>query len=307
MTYSYTFADIVDRPVAVFGAGTLGRRIALMLATRGGRVAIYDPNIDAARAAVDYVGQTLPSVLEARGSGTPGTVQPHDSIAGALEGAWLAIEAVPERLEIKIPLWGQIDELAADGTIFATNSSSYASRLMSERIRDKSRFCNMHFYMPPMANAVDLMSDGETAPAVLATLKDVMPEFGITPFIARKESIGFIFNRIWAAIKRESLSVVADGVADPEDIDGMFMLNWGMRSGPFRMMDGVGLDVVYDIEQHYAAENPHLPEAPRRLLEQYIAAGRLGVKSGEGFYRYPAPGVPTPAESVPPGERIGLD
>ena len=117
----------------------------------------------------------------------------------------------------------------------------------------------MHFYMPPGSNAVDLMSDGETDRAVLDTLLTVLPEFDIHPFEARRESVGFIFNRIWAAIKRESLAVVAEGVARPEDVDGMFKLNWHMPVGPFQMMDQVGLDVVLDIENHYADENPHLP------------------------------------------------
>ncbi|MFT3659842.1 MAG: 3-hydroxyacyl-CoA dehydrogenase family protein [Gordonia sp. (in: high G+C Gram-positive bacteria)] len=307
MAYSFTFDDISGRPVAVVGAGTLGRRIALMFATRGGTVALYDPNVDVARDAVAFVEKTLPGVLEERGSGSPGTVVPHDDLAAALGGAWLVVEAVPERLDIKIPLWGEIDAAADADALFATNSSSYASSTMSERITDKSRFCNLHFYMPPTADAADLMSDGETDPAVLETLKTVLPEFGVHPFVARRESTGFIFNRVWAAVKRESLAVVAEGVADPEDVDGMFKINWGMRAGPFQMMDQVGLDVVLDIEEHYAAENPHLPAGPRALLEKYVDAGRLGVKSGEGFYRYAGPGVPGPGESVPREERLTLE
>lgn len=286
MTYAHTFDDIRSRPVAVFGAGTLGRRIALMFSSRGGEVRIYDPNVEQARAAVDYVTTTLPAELEKRGSGEAGRATAHDSVDDALDDAWLVIEAVPERLDIKIPLWGRIDAAAPSDAIFATNSSSYASRLMDENITDKSRFCNMHFYMPPTANAVDLMSDGETSRELLDALLTILPEFGVFPFEARKESTGFIFNRVWAAIKRESLAVVAEGVARPEDVDGMFKLNWHMPVGPFQMMDSVGLDVVLDIEDHYAAENPHLPEGPRRLLHEYVDAGKLGVKSGEGFYSY---------------------
>jgi 3-hydroxybutyryl-CoA dehydrogenase len=286
MSYAHTFDAIRSRPVAVFGAGTLGRRIALMFSSRGGEVRIYDPNVAQAQAAVDYVAATLPEVLDKRRSGEPGRATAHDSVADALDGAWLAIEAVPERLDIKIPLWGQIDSAAPSDTIFATNSSSYASRLMDEKIADKTRFCNMHFYMPPGSNAVDLMSDGQTSREVLDSLLAILPEFGVFPFEARKESTGFIFNRVWAAIKRESLAVVAEGVAQPEDVDGMFKLNWHMPVGPFQMMDSVGLDVVLDIEDHYAAENPHLAEGPRRLLHEYVDAGKLGVKTGEGFYKY---------------------
>ncbi|VBA48457.1 3-hydroxyadipyl-CoA dehydrogenase [Mycobacterium pseudokansasii] len=86
-----------------------------------------------------------------------------------LDDAWLAVESVPERLEIKIPLWGQIDHAAPPDTIFATNPSSFASRLMAANIRDKTRLCNTHFYMPPQFNALDLMSDGETDRGLLDT------------------------------------------------------------------------------------------------------------------------------------------
>ncbi|PSS42612.1 3-hydroxybutyryl-CoA dehydrogenase [Arthrobacter woluwensis] len=286
MAYDFTFDQIRNRPVTVIGGGTLGRRIALMMASRGGTVRISDPQQAVAEAAVQYVAETLPGVLSERGSGEAGTVVAATGLADALEDAWLVIEAVPERLEIKIPLWGEVDRLAPDDAMFATNSSSYASRLMNERIRDKSRFCNLHFYMPPASNAADVMSDGETDRAVLDTLLRVLPEFDVHPFEARKESTGFIFNRVWAAIKRESLAVVAEGVARPEDVDSMFRLNWHMPVGPFQMMDGVGLDVVLDIEEHYAQENPHLAEGPRTLLREYVEAGKLGRKTGEGFYRY---------------------
>jgi 3-hydroxybutyryl-CoA dehydrogenase len=289
VSYTHTFADIKNRPVAVFGAGTLGRRIALMFASRGGIVRMHDPSAEQVTAATEYVAQTLPEVVEKRGSGEVGLVLGVGSVAEALDGAWLVVEAVPEKLEIKIPLWGQIDAAAPADTIFATNSSSYPSRSMAEHVRDKSRLCNMHFYMPPGSNAVDLMSDGETDRALLDTLLTVLPEFDIHPFEARRESVGFIFNRIWAAIKRESLAVVAEGVARPEDVDGMFKLNWHMPVGPFEMMDEVGLDVVLDIETHYASENPHLPKGPRELLHTYVDAGKLGVKTGEGFYKHPKP------------------
>ena len=287
MPYTYTFEDIRNRPVAVIGAGTLGRRIALMFATRGGTARIYARRGGQLASATQYVAETLPKVLKDRGSGEVGVATAAGSLVEALDGAWLAIESVPEKLDIKIPLWGQIDQAAPTDTIFATNSSSYPSRLMAEKVRDKSRLCNMHFYMPPEFNAVDLMSDGETNRGLLDTLLNVLPEFGVYPFEARRECTGFIFNRVWAAIKRESLAVVAEGVARPEDIDGMFKVNWRVPAGPFQLMDQVGLDIVLDIENHYAEESPYLPKQVRELLQAYVDAGKLGIKTGEGFYTYP--------------------
>jgi 3-hydroxybutyryl-CoA dehydrogenase len=288
-SYTYTFEDIQNRPVAVIGAGTLGRRIALMFASRGGIVRVHARRAEQRAEATQYVTETLPKVVADRGFGEVGVVTTTGSLEEALDGTWLAVESAPEKLEIKIPLWGEIDQAAPPHAIFATNSSSYPSRLMAENVRDKTRLCNMHFYMPPEINAVDLMSDGETDRGLLDTLLSVLPEFGVHPFEARRECTGFIFNRVWAAIKRESLAVVAEGVARPEDVDGMFKVNLGVQAGPFQMMDLVGLDVVLDIENHYAEEFPHLPQHVRDLLQAYVDAGKLGVKTGEGFYAYPNP------------------
>jgi 3-hydroxybutyryl-CoA dehydrogenase len=286
-SYTYTFQDIRNRPVAVIGAGTLGRRIALMFASRGGTVRIFAPRAEQRASAVHYVTETLPKLLADRGFGEVGGATAAGSLEEALNDTWLVVESVPEKLELKIAAWDQIDQAAPQDTIFATNSSSYPSRLMAGAVRDKTRLCNLHFYMPPEVNAIDLMSDGETDRGLLDTLLAVLPEFGVYPFEARRECTGFIFNRIWAAIKRESLAVVAEGVARPEDVDGMYKLNLGAPAGPFQLMDLVGLDVALDIENHYVEEFAHLPKGPRDLLQSYVDAGKLGVKTGEGFYRYP--------------------
>jgi 3-hydroxybutyryl-CoA dehydrogenase len=286
VSYTHTFEDIRNRPVAVIGAGTLGPRIALMFASRGGTVRIYARRDEQRAEATRFVADNLPKLVSDRGFGEVGVAVGAASLDEALDGAWLAVESVPEKLEIKIPLWGEIDRAAAPDTIFATNSSSFPSRLMAENVRDKTRLCNTHFYMPPQFNALDLMSDGETDRGLLDTLLAVLPEFGVHPFEARKECTGFIFNRVWAAIKRESLAVVAEGVARPEDVDGMFKVNWRVPAGPFQMMDLVGLDVALDIEKHYCDEFPHLPTKSRDLLQSYVDAGKLGIKSGEGFYPY---------------------
>lgn len=274
--------------MAVVGAGTLGRRIALMFASRGGTVRLFARRAEQRDAAIEYVRQSLPKLLADRDFGEVGVAIGAASLEEALDGAWLAVESVPEKLEVKIPLWGQIDRAAPPDTIFATNSSSYPSRLMAENVRDKTRLCNTHFYMPPEVNGLDLMSDGETDRGLLDSLLAVLPEFGVYPFEARRECTGFIFNRIWAAIKRESLAVVAEGVARPEDVDGMYKLNLGVPVGPFQLMDLVGLDVALDIENHYAEEFSHLPKNVRDLLQTYVDAGKLGVKTGEGFYTYPS-------------------
>ncbi|MBQ1111327.1 MULTISPECIES: 3-hydroxyacyl-CoA dehydrogenase family protein [Streptomyces] len=278
--------DIENRPVAVIGAGTLGRRIALMFATRGGLVRIFDKSHQAGEAARTYVEEHVAEVAAGIDGGEPGRVAVTDDMAEALLDAWLVVEAVPERLDLKKEIFGELDRKALPDTILASNSSSYASSEFIDQVKHPERVLNMHFYMPPRQNAIDLMSDGRTDPGIFDLLTRELPLFGVFPFIAHKESTGFIFNRIWAAIKREALEVVAEGVSTPEDVDEMWKINMGIPAGPFRMMDQVGLDVVLDIEQHYAQERPHLPAGPRDVLKRYVDAGHLGVKSGRGFYTY---------------------
>jgi 3-hydroxybutyryl-CoA dehydrogenase len=117
---------------------------------------------------------------------------------------------------------------------------------------------------------------------------DKLPSYGLAPFRVQRESDGFIFNRIWAAIKRECLMVVEEGVATPEDVDELWRIFTRPGRPPFRAMDRVGLDVVLAIEEHYADVRAGIPEGPRTLLRRYIDDGRLGEKSGRGFYDEPS-------------------
>lgn len=272
------------RPVAVVGSGTLGQRIALMLASAGGEVRLYDPNHEQAEAGRLYVGRELGSVVAARQGAAAGHVGVATSLEDALAEVWMAVEAVPERLELKRKLFGDLDRLAPADAILASNSSSYPSSQFIGEVSRPERVVNTHYYMPPEQAAVEIMSCGRTDDSVIALLMERLPAYGLVPFHVLSESVGFIFNRIWAAVKREALAVVAEGASTPEDVDRIAHVLTGAPGGPFRMMDKVGLDVVLDIEEHYAATRPGVPSGPRDLLRKFIDEGRLGVKSGRGFY-----------------------
>jgi 3-hydroxybutyryl-CoA dehydrogenase len=276
--------DYSSRPVAVIGAGTLGRRIALMFAAHGAEVRIHDLVEEQRSAAAAYVADNLPALAEQLTDVVPGRVSADADLGDAVRNAWLVVEAVPEKLELKRQIFGQLDELSAADAILASNSSSYASRLFLDKVHHPERVLNIHFYMPPKQNAVDVMSCGETDRDAIDFVMATLPRFGLYPFEARRESTGFIFNRVWAAVKRECLEVVAEGVSTPQEVDRMWQINTGSAAGPFRLMDQVGLDVVLDIEEHYCAEHPEYPEGPRRVLRDYVQRGLLGVKSGAGFY-----------------------
>jgi len=284
---SYTLpADVDQRPIAIDGAGTLGQRIAAVYCAGGTDVRIFDVSADQRDAAREYVAQRRDHVRQALGlnAARAGNLKLADDLRSAVRGAWMVIEAVPERLELKREVFGELDRLADADAILASNSSSLATSRLIDHVAHPERVLNTHYQQPPELNAVELMSCGKTEPGVIEALMARLPRYGLVPFHVRRESDGFIFNRIWAAIKRECLMVVQEGVATPEDVDGMWDI-W-VRPGiaPFALMDRVGLDVVLDIEEHYAAVRPGIPDGPRKLLREYIDQGRLGVKSGRGFY-----------------------
>jgi 3-hydroxybutyryl-CoA dehydrogenase len=285
MAYSLP-EDLDQRPVTIAGAGTLGRRIATVFAAGGSDVRLFDTSTEQLEAGRDHVEQHVAEVqdaLDLRPDRT-GRVDGADELAVAVDGAWLVIESVPERVDLKIEVFGELDRVAARDAILATNSSSLPSRLVVEKVQHRERVLNMHYQQPPELNAVELMSCGETDPEVIDALMGKLPDYGLAPFRVRRESDGFIFNRIWAAIKRECLMVVDEGVAGPEDVDEMWRIFTRPGIPPFRLMDRVGLDVVLAIEEHYAEVRTGIPDGPRELLRRYVEEGRLGVKSGGGFY-----------------------
>jgi 3-hydroxybutyryl-CoA dehydrogenase len=183
--------------MAVIGAGTLGRRIALMFAAHGAAVRIHDLAEAQRHAAVEYVSQNLSGLTDGLTGVVPGRVSAEADIAEAVHNAWLVVEAVPERLELKKQVFGQLDELSAADAILASNSSSYASRMFLDKVHHPERVLNIHFYMPPKQNAVDVMSCGKTDRDVIDFVLQTLPQFGLYPFEARRQSTGFIFNRVW--------------------------------------------------------------------------------------------------------------
>jgi 3-hydroxybutyryl-CoA dehydrogenase len=276
--------EIAGRPIAVIGGGTLGRRIALMASTRGGEVRIFDPHQHSLDEGLKYVAKALPAVVASIPGAVAGHVSGETELAAAVRNAWLIVEAVPEQLNVKRGVFAELDSVAPQDAILATNSSSYPSSQLIDQVAHPERLLNMHYYMPPELPIVELMSCGKTDPAIIGFLMEHLPLYGLVPFRVQRESVGFIFNRIWAAIKRESLAVVEEGVAELEDVDRMWDLFTAHQPAPFRLMDRVGLDVVLAIEEHYAAVRNDVPEGPRKLLRRYVDGGRLGVKSGRGFY-----------------------
>ena len=142
---------------------------------------------------------------------------------------------------------------------------------------------NTHYMMPPDNRIVELMTDGETEEDLFPFYVERLREVGMHPIVAQRESTGFVFNRMWAAIKRETLTILAEEVSTPEQLDSVWMEMFGSKAGPCTMMDAVGLDTVEFIEEHYIKERGLSGEKTVEFLKKnYISQGKLGAKSGKG-------------------------
>jgi len=288
MTYVLP-ADIGQRPVTIVGAGTLGRRIAAVFVAGGSDVRVHDMSAEQLSECRQFVSNNIDRVqnlLDVRPSRGGGDISVSEDLGEAVRGAWMVIESVPEDLDLKRQVIGELDRMADADAIVASNSSSLPTSQMLPHVEHRWRVLNTHYQQPPELNAVELMSCGETDEGVIRGLIGALPGFGLVPFWVRRESDGFILNRIWGSIKRECLMVVEEGVATPDDVDAMWGIFAGAGIPPFKLMDRVGLDVVLAIEEHYASVRPALPEGPRELLREYLDRGWVGVKSGHGFYQY---------------------
>jgi 3-hydroxybutyryl-CoA dehydrogenase len=294
--------------VAVIGAGTMGAQIASLAAMSGREVALYDVHLTAAERGYDRASRDILPAIEAanlmRGTaaaamGRLRVVQPLDA---AVRDADLVIEAVREDLDTKLGVFADLSRLAPRQAILATNSSSLPSAPLAAVVEGPERLLNMHFFAPVWVRSMlELMTCGETSDEVLATAKRFGRSLGLVTAIVRGQSKGFIINRIWRAVKRESLRVVDEGVADPEDVDRLWMLFFQTKYAPFGIMDMVGLDVVADIEATYHAVSSDPTDRPSKTLHRLIEEGKLGEKSGQGFYSHPDP------EYLQPGFLLGSD
>lgn len=274
--------DTIARPVAVIGGGVLGRRLCMMWAAAGHSVQLYEKSPEVASSAIKYINDAMPEQSTKLGT-EPGSVFLASSLQDAVQNAWMVIEAIPEILPLKIELFGHLDQLAPPDCILATNSSSYKSSEMIQQVTRRYRVCNCHYYMPPDQNHLEIMTCGYTDPSIIAFLMEQSAAAGFVPIHAKVESTGLIFNRIWAAIKRESLLVMAEGVGTAGDIDQLFKGWFHGEVGPCEMMDRVGLDTVYNIEKHYVEERGLDAKPIEWLKENYVDRGLLGRKSGKGL------------------------
>lgn len=300
------------KTVTLVGAGKMGVKIAARAASFGFAVRLYDVSSGVLEEAGGLTRADIEATCQERGGGEKAEdafrrLALHDRLDAALADTDLVVEAVPEKLELKRELFAEVDRIAPEKAILATNSSSIPVSKIEDAVRRQDKVVNIHFYPRPtgITPMADLMGGSRTSQETLARSKAWIEAVGCVPLVVKKECLGFVFNRIWRGVKRESLRSWAEGYADYKDIDRAWKIWTGMIIGPFGMMDFVGLDVVYDIEMSYYLDSGDPKDKPPEALLRMTERGELGMKSGKGFYDWADPEFLKPEFTQPESGKTG--
>ncbi|KAF8205371.1 hypothetical protein K438DRAFT_1757345 [Mycena galopus ATCC 62051] len=289
--------SLAGKPFVVLGAGAVGRRIAMMWLTQGETVHLVDPSAEVLADASQFISDNLQDVISTHvRNGKPGTLVTFQDRAKAVQNAWIVVEVDlgPEGLPGKIALL-ELDMMLPDDCILASACSSYTGSEMFEGVKNAHRLVVTHYRMPHAQSQViplEIMPTPHTDPAVVKLLLEEAPRHGLRPYHLRKESVGLLTDRIWAALTRECMSIVAEGVTDAAEVDSIMKDCLGISPGAFESLDEVGLDAALNSEIHYSGvRGGQISPKPADLLKSMVEMGTLGVKSGKGFYEHPPPGL----------------
>lgn len=278
--------------VLILGSGTLGLRIGLQAAISGFNSTLYDINESTFEPArkiqntilENLVGKKLLSPEDAAAAKSRITFTT-DPVKAASDADFVS-ESVLENLELKKKVWAQFAKLCPPHTVFTTNTSYLMPSLFAAETGRPERFCAFHFHDVFMANVVDVMPHPGTAPWVVDLLMELGKKLNQTPVFVKKESPGYIFNAMLVALIGAAGALVTYDIASIEDVDRSWMGNFKMERGPFGILDLIGLETVWHVTHSMTdAKSKKFAD----LLKTYVDAGKLGVKTGEGFYTYPNP------------------
>lgn len=278
--------------VAVIGAGTMGNGIAHTFAQSGFKVQLIDINETFLTKGINTITKNLDrmiakgSITETEKQETLGNITTFTNITEGVEYASLVIEAATENLELKLNIFKQLDKDCPDDTILATNTSSISITQIASVTSRPDMVIGMHFMNPvPIMKLVEIIRGYNTSDLVTKTIMDMSKTLGKIP-VEVKDYPGFVANRILMPMLNESIETLYNGVAGVEEIDTVMKLGMAHPMGPLQLADFIGLDVCLSIlnVMYEGFKNPKY--APCPLLVNMVRAGKLGVKSGEGFYDY---------------------
>ena len=272
----------------VIGAGTMGADVAVVLARGGCRVTVTDPS-------AERRSELAPRTLEALAAlGLAGRAANVQAVADLSDVAWadvaLVIECIPENLSAKQALFAELVQLAPAHTVLTSNSSSFPISAIGQGLPSQARMLGLHFFMPAhLVPLVEVVMGPQTDEATAQRLISYMRGCASVPVLVRKDKPGFLANRLQHALAREAFAMMDEGVATAEDVDAAVRFGFGFRylaAGPVLQRDHAGLDV------HCAAAATMYPslsnaDHPAKVLQDQVNAGRLGMKTGAGFFDWP--------------------
>ena len=284
--------------VAVLGAGLMGHGIAQVASQVGGyEVSVLDINQDLVDKGMKMLNDSVSKFVEKgalskeQGQVVVARIHPTTDLTQALDGSQLIIEAATEDPKLKLDLCRRVSELAEEGTVFASNTSSISITLLASTMKHPDKVCGMHFFNPPqLMPLVEIIKGKKTSEETLELVRGVSAKMGKETVLCKKDSPGFIVNRVLVPALNEAVFLVQEGVADPEDIDKAVKLGLNWPMGPLQLMDYVGLDTTFNITQVFMGEFQDSKYRPAPLLREMVRAGMLGRKSGKGFYEWGSPG-----------------
>ncbi|WP_255353519.1 3-hydroxyacyl-CoA dehydrogenase family protein [Agromyces sp. Leaf222] len=280
------------RDVGVLGGGRMGAGIAHAFLLAGSRVTVVERDADAAAAARARVLESVAASV-ARGTADEGAEAIGARFAvstevGAFATCGLVVEAVPEQLELKIDALTRVEAVLADDAALASNTSSISIDELATLLERPSRFLGMHFFNPVPASAlVEIVRGRATEPTLVDASRDWVRAIGKTPIVVA-DAPGFASSRLGVVLGLEAIRMLESGVASAEDIDQAMTLGYKHPVGPLRLTDLVGLDVRLGIAEYLASTLGERFEPPT-LMRRMVAEGKLGRKTGEGFYVWDTP------------------
>lgn len=276
--------------VTVIGAGTMGNGIAHVFAQTGFKVTLVDVQQSQLDKALLTISKNLDrqvskgSLTEADKTATLANLTTATSIASGVSAADIVVEAATENVDLKLKIFGEIDASAPAGAILATNTSSISITKIAAATKRPEKVIGMHFMNPvPVMKLVEIINGYATDAAVTNTIVELSEQLGKVPCVVN-DYPGFIANKVLMPMINEAIYSLYEGIADVESIDTIMKLGMAHPMGPLQLADFIGLDVCLSIMNvlYHGYGNPKY--APCPLLVNMVTAGKLGVKSGEGFY-----------------------
>jgi len=271
--------------VLVVGAGQMGSGIAQVMAGSGRSVSLHDAAPDAAVRGLETMRKSLTRLAEKGGADAEGVLA-RVSVVDDIVPADLMVEAVVEDVDVKHDVFGRADAVLPAGAVLASNTSSIPIASLAAATQRPDRVIGMHFFNPvPVLALVEIIRARDTSDDTADAITELARELGKTPAVAN-DFPGFVSNRILMPFINEAVRALQDGVAEPEAIDTIAKLGFAHPIGPLALADLIGLDIcvaIMEVLQEGLGDDRY---APAPLLREHVAAGRLGRKSGQGFFSY---------------------